>query len=113
MTLNIKSALQDFNIQKREMNFLKKHEQQTNFEKHKRVQSAYKKLLMDRLKEKNERTKQLSEKKTKIQNFTLNNSSSLRTAFFNNPAVTGQIPQLDEGTIKEIRNKIFKKEKKD
>lgn len=64
-TLHLKSALDDYTQQKKELSQLKKQEQEMNLQKHRRVQSAYKKILIDKIKEKGERSMMLYEKKEK------------------------------------------------
>lgn len=63
MTENIRSALDEYMSQKKEINHIKKQEQESNLKKHRRVQSAYKRILIDKLKEKEEKAKMLIEKK--------------------------------------------------
>lgn len=58
--------MDEFYHQKKEIKSIKKQEQEENLSKHRRVQSAYKRILIDKLKEKEERAKILQLQKEKI-----------------------------------------------
>ena len=60
---NIKSAFGEFNVQKREINQIKKQDQEMNLVRHRRIQSAYKRLLVDKLAEKDERQRSIVEQR--------------------------------------------------
>ena len=55
-----------------------KMEQESNFRKQRRVQSAYKRMLVDKLKEKEERARIIKEKREKIREFRERNSVNIR-----------------------------------
>lgn len=63
---SILTALSKFNSQKREIGLIKKQDQESNLMKHRRVQTAYKRLLVEKLSEKEERQKMLQLRKEKI-----------------------------------------------
>lgn len=88
--------MDEYSIQKKELKNIKMQEQQQNLKKHRRVQSAYKRLLIDKLKEKEDKVKMLTEKKQKVKQQKIQNSLGLRSAFLGNPAVLGQYEAFDE-----------------
>ena len=57
---NIKSAFGEFNSQKKEINLIKKQDQEMNLIRHRRIQSAYKHLLVEKLAEKDERQRSIA-----------------------------------------------------
>lgn len=69
ITQNIKMAMEEYSSHKKDLKQIKKQDQLNNLRKHRRVQSAYKRILIDRLKEKEDRLKALNEKKQKIQEY--------------------------------------------
>jgi hypothetical protein len=58
--------LSKYNSQKREIELIKKQDQESNLLKHRRVQTAYKRLLVEKLSEKEERQKMLQLRKERI-----------------------------------------------
>lgn len=64
---NIKNSLGHYNSQKREISLIKKQDQETNLERNQRMQTAYKRLLVDKLQEKNERLRSMQIKRDRIQ----------------------------------------------
>lgn len=58
MTENIISAMSDYQHKRVEQNSLKRKDIEQNVKKHRRVQSAYKRLLIDKQKERDERFRQ-------------------------------------------------------
>ncbi|CDW88235.1 UNKNOWN [Stylonychia lemnae] len=99
MAQNIRQAMDEFSHQKRELKSIKKQEQEQNLRKQRRVQSAYKRILIDRLKEKEERAKQLIEKKQKILEYKQKNVINLRNTMFqsiSNVQQTHQQQKADE-----------------
>lgn len=63
---NIKSAFGEFNSQKKEINQIKKQDQEINLVRHRRIQSAYKRLLVDKLAEKEDRQKSIIEQRDQM-----------------------------------------------
>ena len=64
---NTKSVFGQFNTQKKEITQIKKQDQESNLLRHRRIQSAYKRLLVEKLQEKEDRQSILQLRKEKIQ----------------------------------------------
>ena len=63
---NTKSVFGQFNTQKKEISQIKKQDQESNLMRHRRIQSAYKRLLVDKLQEKQDRQSIIQLRKEKI-----------------------------------------------
>ena len=69
MASSIRMAMEEYVTQKRELKNLKKQEQESNLRRHRRVQSAYKKILIDKILEKDERARLINMRKEKLLQF--------------------------------------------
>jgi len=75
---NIKNSLGHYNCQKREITLIKKQDQETNLERNHRLQTAYKRLLVDKLQEKDERLRSMQVKRDRIQFYQSKNGFDIR-----------------------------------
>eukprot|EP00347_Sterkiella_histriomuscorum_P006391 403352942 len=82
MSHNIRQAIDEYSHQKRELKQIKKQDQENNLRRQRRVQSAYKRILIDKLLEKEDRFKMLQEKKMKIQEYREKNIANMRNTYY-------------------------------
>lgn len=86
----IKQAMDEYNLQKKELREIKKQEQEFNMKKNRKVQDAYKRILIEKLREKDERVRALQEKKQMIQDYKQKNMASFRNTMYTHTGATEQ-----------------------